>query len=95
MIKILMCVDQPRGEENGYTELTWEGYLDMAATSYWTHVLAALKYVADSSERMSLAAHLAITVSRCQRRHRVLSSGIPQEALYWTHLDFIVKEERL
>ena len=34
MIKILMCVDRPRGEENGYTELTWEGYLDMAATSY-------------------------------------------------------------
>ena len=56
MIKILMCVDQPHGEENGYTELTWEGYLDMAATSYWTHILAALTYVADSSERMTLAA---------------------------------------
>lgn len=34
MIKILMCVDRPRGEENGYIELTLEGYLDMAATSY-------------------------------------------------------------
>lgn len=29
-----MCVGRPRGEENRYTELTLEGYLDMAAMSY-------------------------------------------------------------
>lgn len=34
MVKALMGVGQSCGEDNGYTELTLEGYLDMAATSY-------------------------------------------------------------
>lgn len=96
MIKTLIHVDWSWGEENGYIELTLEGYLDTSAMSYWTQDLVALKNVWLILQREWPWLHnWWQQCCGCQRRYVNTPSALPRDVLHWAHLDITVKEEQL
>ena len=74
-----MCAVLPCGEENWHIELTLEGYLDVAATSYRTETPGARKNVWLTLQREGPCLHNGWQWCHgCQRRHTVLSTGHPK-----------------